>query len=1093
MDEIEWENLLRASYTSGNYNPLPTNISQAEALRHIINYKNRRSVETKKHIKVLEIQPAKADEPELTLEQLQKWAPGVETADITVMTTAEFIGKIEKLNEIYDLVYIGTSKDHLNMRYWTDKEYTGKPSDTKIAAGTVFNDSDMDGLIYYNIGDKRVVTLPLGGLLTTEYWGGNRSDWTYFYNVVRYGGNDITEEKMNALLSFLNGAYPVIIADDFIEQPMTVFSETDYAGYRVNLSTGEYKDLRTLSDHGIAASEISSIKVKDGYQVTVYSGQQFGGEKATFTADVSNLEQRFKGSISSIKVEKRDDSSPVRSIDGDHIDNCTYLYEFVEKALEDKYTNFYAWSDVQDGSELFKFYLNRPKASMIQTSANGNRQNGSDIYYISQGPNGKYSLEYHFTIQNEGAASMDTRYQCELYIDVNSDGKYSSQEQVSDITLTQNGILVSADELYAGREYVLRREVPNGYKGLLPWRVEVTQVNNDNIYASMSGYTKLMGMEQEILKICQINKNGSDVINLNYEVNTKGRYFNTLIYGGYYNGEYYPGIIEDFDLDVTTINVSEFESNFYKNPDYLNDFNMLILGFSDMYGDFSGTDTIGPMSAIVKFINSGKSVLLAHDTTSFFNSPGEGQDMRGYPWINNHNASVMPRDWYTRNAATLNKYIRPLVGMDRYGVLQSDVLQQGNVLRQGTADYEAVVNSGKDVAYKPKSGKTETVPEVHGYNYATVTSKSQKLMRDQGTTNDRQFTQYNLTGTGQLGGAGVVVFENLYKNIRYDNCYYWENWDGADTGELEMVRNGEVYNVRVTQTNKGQITEYPYKLKEEFEVAQTHAQYYELDYTADDDGDGQSDLVVWYCLGGRNSPTGNSAWESTVYSQSPNDVRNNYYIYNKGNITYTGMGHARHFGGTGADGGWYTFEEAKLFINTMIASYQAGVKPPYVAVLEKGLPDAREIKTMYRYYDDANGISLSDEATAETYEKIYFTVQDVNFVKGSRSIATHVFYEAAGGSETITVGGVDIQVNRLADAMYNASDDSPVNANNLQSGGIYYIMVPKSVMQQCDSGLKFYFEAQSTITTNTTTANVYVTDKIYAQLEVLKAYLFELE
>lgn len=49
---------------------------------------------------------------------------------------------------------------------------------------------------------------------------------------------------------------------------------------------------------------------------------------------------------------------------------------------------------------------------------------------------------------------------------------------------------------------------------------------------------------------------------------------------------------------------------------------------------------------------------------------------------------------------------------------------------------------------------------------------------------------------------------------------------------------------------------------------------------ADDDNDGQSDIVVWYCLSGGN------------YNYSENDVVNNYYIYNKGNITYSGAGHA---------------------------------------------------------------------------------------------------------------------------------------------------------------------------------------------------------
>ena len=1111
LDEIELENLFRTSDTSGNYAPLPTNISQAEALRHIINYKNRRSVETKKHIKVLEIQPAKVGQSDITLEQLQKWAPGVESVDITVMTTAEFIGKIEKLNETYDLIYIGTSKEHLNLKNWiTDN---GKSSDGKYLGSTVFNDHDMDGLIYYNIGDLRVVNLPLSGLLTTEYKNNNRSDYTYFYNYVRYGGNDITEEKMRALTSFLDGAYPVIVSDEFIEQPATLFEDVGFKGRRGTVGTGEFEQKALLERQIYAKLEkkgISSLKVKDGYRVTLYDQPDLKGNSVSFNGDVADLSKHsWDNRCQSVKVEKLEEQQTVREVDGDHIDNCTYLYEFVDSALEKGYTNFYAEGDIdENGSELFKFYLNRPKVSMSGFTANGATEgilsDGTvinDVYYINPNMYGKYTLSYSFAIQNEGAASMDTQYSCKLYIDVNADGKFSQAEEVSDITMTnrQNGSLVSADGLYAGTEYTLTREVPMGYKGLLPWRIEICQVNNPNIYTSANGYTKLKGMEKEVLKICQINRNTDrfgPVISLQDEVSNKSSFFHILIYGGYHNGIYYPGIADDFELDIKTISVWDFEN--YTNPDrhhkdynpnYLKDFNMLILGFSDLYGDFSGDSQSGPMGAIIDFINSGKSVMLGHDTTSFFNNPSINGQEKGYLWRNSWDARYMPASWYyTSNAVSLNRYVRPLVGMDRYGILQSPVLQRGVALKEGEAGWNEVVSGSKDVAYKPKSGRKETVAETHGYTYSLISAKNQKVEKDPGTSSDNEYTQYNLW-SGNWGSGIKIVFTNQYRNIRYDNCYYWDD-KFYDHGEMERVNNGEVSNIHVTQVNKGQITEYPYKLAQDFEVAQTHGQYYELDYTADDDMDGQSDLVVWFCLGERVQP-GSMAKLETVYSQSPNDVRNNYYIYNKGNITYTGMGHSAKHKNSG--GTLYTFDEAKLFINTMIASYQAGMKSPYISVLENGLPEAREIKTIYRFYDDANGISLSDEATADANEKLYFTVQDVNFVKGSRSIATHVFYEAADGSETITVSGTEKRVNRLVDAMYNASDDSPVDANNLRSGGIYYILVPKSVMRQCDNGLKFYFEAQSTITTNTTTANVYVTDKIYAELEVLKAYLFELE
>lgn len=57
----------------------------------------------------------------------------------------------------------------------------------------------------------------------------------------------------------------------------------------------------------------------------------------------------------------------------------------------------------------------------------------------------------------------------------------------------------------------------------------------------------------------------------------------------------------------------------------------------------------------------------------------------------------------------------------------------------------------------------------------------------------------------------------------------------------------------------------------------------------------------------------------------PNDAANNYYIYSKGNVFYSGVGHST------VDGDM----EAKLFINTMIAAYRTTYEPPMVEILNE--------------------------------------------------------------------------------------------------------------------------------------------------------------
>ena len=95
-------------------------------------------------------------------------------------------------------------------------------------------------------------------------------------------------------------------------------------------------------------------------------------------------------------------------------------------------------------------------------------------------------------------------------------------------------------------------------------------------------------------------------------------------------------------------------------------------------------------------------------------------------------------------------------------------------------------------------------------------------------------------------------------------------------------------------------------------IATTHGQYYQLGLEQDRDinniSDGKNDIVVWYCLLGG------------VYGNSPNDVRNNYYLYSKGNVIYTGAGHS-----TINDD-----EEIKLFINAIVAAANVTAVQPQV-------------------------------------------------------------------------------------------------------------------------------------------------------------------
>lgn len=223
---------------------------------------------------------------------------------------------------------------------------------------------------------------------------------------------------------------------------------------------------------------------------------------------------------------------------------------------------------------------------------------------------------------------------------------------------------------------------------------------------------------------------------------------------------------------------------------------------------------------------------------------------------------------------------------------------------------------------------------------------------------------------------------------------------------------------QVNKLNDGQLTSYPYKISNTFTCGETHAQYYQLNLE-------DPDIVVWYTLGSSDIDSDH------MYSVSPYDASNNYYIYNKGNITYSGMGHS-------AITSPYDVkkDEIKLFVNTFIASYKASLKQPSITVKDV----IRTNDNTYMKY-----LNLDPNETtfdADEFEKIEFIVNDYNL------LSSNFLTDDLGTSVTLEDGS-PLKI-------YSASDnlevtdriakvtDSTKSLTKLKNNNSYYILYPMS-------------------------------------------------
>lgn len=881
---------------------------------------------------------------------------------------------------------------------------------------TVYNDTNMNGLIYSNVGDIYKAfngyanVLFRGGLLDTDYLDPNgkvngkqpgangrynnieaykdedpdsdgikynfkrglsESDYhngdTYIDKArsddieYRFAGNDITEEKLNRLKEYIKSGYPIVFADGFVKTSGSSLIVNDYL---IDNSSRMYE----LVDFAIKWRDNPSNKQKNVIFEKV--------DEKLNANDLNSLITNINLPKPEIKLEERhlekDIDIPGRTTDYSRINNRT--------------------------------------------------------------------LEINFKLLNKGFENDKVKFKLSLYVDSNSDGKFSGTREIINpryYTVLKDNV-IHKGKLTSSKTswYKITYKLPKYYVGIVPWKIKIESVDGNglNRYTSATGfgYVQNSGAAKKI-NILQIKS--SDNVQSHFNENYKGDYtrykYNNLFYYNYrdtagnlltfkdpsirYNNWIGEGTFDmadnalfkelldevkntgDFDITIKSISpetlIYWYNDWRMKNPDkrpveYFDStsikYDMIVMGFGDSYTLPNVNNCLEP---IQDWANSGKPILYTHDCTSQVNYRGTSS------W--NYD---------------LNRMIRGLVGLDRYGVLNNWPLRVGTgadinntltkfertkypTIAANTSDnsvtssklFEIAKENAernnkdiKDIAYEPRSNKTKIVKEVQGFT----------------------------------NGSLVYLSGNEATNAQFKFAKGY-------------VRS-ERHTNRVEQINKGQITTYPFKIEKELEVAKTHYQPYQIDFNEDDDEDGESDLIVWYTLASRESMKNNPASE---YNLAPRDVRNNYYIYTKGNITYSGVGHEKVTGR----------EEMKLYVNTLIAAYKAAMVPPSIEFKETGDPDATEKTVSYISYDvssDAinNGVVTGDK------EKVYFTPVDYNsFVKDTNPLQTKVLVKPVN-----TKGGLYNVYRADGTKELTESDDQIGECYALMPGDSYYFEVPLS-------------------------------------------------
>lgn len=983
-------------------------VTPAIAIQYILSYRGESLALSKGVYSVLEIQPtneykfnATSDTVDFTLLDENSKANRIafvrnclgdidpEYVSFTSITVDNFNSLQTDLIKDYDIVYIGAEHsryyEHVNGKATELSSGTYKTVDESI---TSFTDSNMNGCVYYNYGDRISAT----------------DDATE-----RFSSRDLTEAKFNELKEFLDADGLIIVdeelmksktAGDLIINPTECIdsSATIRDNGRVDTSSNVY-ELLLLAKGQTADTTTSGNGVAEG-GINAYGNIVSEGDFApgyVTTADLSVYLSRERISLL-----------------------------FTEKPTD------YAYTTTDDGVMVNVAY------ESIDRTEN------------------KYYLDFEFAI-NSSSGILDTYeyYVVHLYQDVNADGRFGETEEKLDFKVSlaadgseankytdEDGDGVTQYALNSGVVYKLRREIPSDEGGINNWCLKVEKASNPNVYCIETGYTAFKPREHKYINILQIVPDNNSTVNLE-----------TLAEGeALYEYLHATAVDDQYIISARTITASQFQSDtvqYYTtnvagkaNPeaqwqDYFNNFmrtdekiypevfegtgedrvskdadkpmavNMVILGFGDNYTQF--TNSI-PMEALEVYVESGRPILVSNDFVG---------DNIGDTWEANKETQKLERTAY----ATLNAKFLNLFAQDRYGYTnplyhydyESDDLEKvlmplylngfatrTSKIEKDVVSYSLYVNpreqAGAAVAYAPNSlyvkGITHVIPKAYTNTYHGLmrTNEGQSFI-------NAASAEALKTGVNPLANASAVVVDNV---------------------------------------NDGQIANYPYTIGNSIKVSKAKAQKFQLDLDTDADREGNSDVVVWYTLG---TVEGVGDTYKDLYSVTPKDGINNYYVYNHGSVTYTG------FGLNNKD--QLTVDESKLFVNTLIAAYEAGLVNPTVSYYQTADSNAEMLESIAVPYDrnvtGENPIdsSIQFDEDGEDYlykfvnpntnaatdltdaTKAYFKVNDSNFVKADK-IAEVSFYLRVDGKK-----GERIGINDSAGVYYYPIEEIVLNDNSV--------------------------------------------------------------
>ncbi|MDE6750456.1 MAG: DUF5057 domain-containing protein, partial [Lachnospiraceae bacterium] len=265
-------------------------------------------------------------------------------------------------------------------------------------------------------------------------------------------------------------------------------------------------------------------------------------------------------------VDKTAKDAGAGDINTDYIDSSSQMYDFLRIALssDDYKWCLYTIADVHTNYSDFAAQINvhRPRVEFDWGNAvsglNVNEvQMGQIVQTIAADAEGKYRGYIPYKVTDDVGDSYNNSVNTRFYLDMNQDGRFDALEEVTGDVAIGNGVLLIE---FAAPE-----------RGIIPWKLEISDTGNSYRRDDLTGYFQITNSTQMPIRVVQvIGGNVEDSLDAKFNFELAYEYDNgagqkSLL--GYYLKK--SEALTNTKLEIETMTVGQLAEEIKFNEEYL--------------------------------------------------------------------------------------------------------------------------------------------------------------------------------------------------------------------------------------------------------------------------------------------------------------------------------------------------------------------------------------------------------------------------------------------------------------------------------------------------------------------------------------------